>query len=367
MERLELELELESNPRNGYILGPLIFGPLSEKFGRKQPLVAGVTIASLFGLMPALGQTLATVLLGRFFAGLFGIAPIAILGGIITDCWNAVHRGVALALCICLVFSGPTLGPIVGGYIVQSSISWRWTMWVMIICGLAVSLLALFTYPETYPPSVIQRKAKLMRKKTGNENIRSKLDLEETSLRHVTQTYLIRPWILPNCLGEVRGWSAGIATLPLLGIIVGILMGTVVVIIYTQTYFKRKVEANDGVVKPEDRLPLMILGGCLVPVGLFWYAWTSSPSIAWPSECFTYIIDCYTSAANSAMAANGAVRSVFGAAFPLFADYMYHKLGVDWATSLVGFIAVIIIPVPAVFWRYGARIRARSKSNQSEE
>ena len=81
----------------------------------------------------------------------------------------------------------------------------------------------------------------------------------------------------PIAFGEVRGWSTSIASLPLLGIIAGVFVGTAVVVFYTQTYFKRKVEASGGKFEPEDRLPLMIFGGCLVPAGLFWYAWTSDP------------------------------------------------------------------------------------------
>ena len=63
------------------------------------------------------------------------------------------------------------------------------------------------------------------------------------------------------------------------------------------------------------------------------------------------------------MAANGAVRSIFGASFPLFARYIFYNLGVDWASSLLGFLSLAIVPVPIVFWRYGARIRARSKAH----
>ncbi|CAK49096.1 uncharacterized protein An10g00050 [Aspergillus niger] len=389
----------------GYIVGPLLFGPLSEKFGRKWPLIVGVCLSSVFGLMTTLGQNLATIFIGRFFAGLFGVAPIAVLGGIITDCWNALYRGVALAFCICLVFAGPTFGPIVGGFIVENT-SWRWTMWVVVIAGLALGFVAVFTYPESYPPKVLQIRAKSIRRKMDNPTIVSPLDLEGLSLEKVFQLYLVRPWVLfftepilvsltfyqafiyglmyvcyqsyPIAFMEVRGWSQGFASLALIGIIVGVVMGTATVVIYNQLYFKRKVQANDGKFEPEARLPLMIFGGCLVPTGLFWYAWTSDPSIPWPSEvcagilvgwgmytifiqCFSYIIDCYTDMANSAMAANGAVRSVFGAVFPLFANYMYHNLGVDWASSLVGFLALVMVPVPIIFYYYGARIRARSK------
>ncbi|KAK4863023.1 hypothetical protein LT330_010605 [Penicillium expansum] len=395
----------------GYIIGPLIFGPLSERVGRKYPLIAGVAISSLFGLMAALSQNMATLLIGRFLAGSFGVAPIAILGGIITDCWNAVHRGIAMALCICLVFSGPTFGPVIGSFIVESSIGWRWTMWVVIIAGLAISLLALVTYPETHPPSILHRNAKRLRKEMGNENMRSKLEVEGASIGVLARIYLMRPWILfftepilvlltlyqsyiyglmylfyqsyPIAFSEVRGWRSDLASLPLLGIITGVLVGTAVVVIYTMTYFKGKVNARGGKTEPEDRLPLMIFGGCLVPLGLFWYGWTSSPSIPWPSQvcsgiligwgmytiftqCFIYIVDCYTETANSAMAANGVVRSIFGAVFPLFANYMFHNLGVDWAATLVAFLSLIMIPVPVIFWRYGARIRARTVARRSD-
>lgn len=61
--------------------------------------------------------------------------------------------------------------------------------------------------------------------------------------------------------------------------------------------------------------------------------------------------------ANSALAANIFLRSTIGAAFPLFAPYMYRGIGVAWATSVLGFIAVALAPVPIIFYIWGARIR----------
>lgn len=40
---------------------------------------------------------------------------------------------------------------------------------------------------------------------------------------------------------------------------------------------------------------------------------------------------------------------------------MFDALGVNWAGTLLGFVALILVPIPVVFWRYGAKIRARSK------
>lgn len=68
-----------------------------------------------------------------------------------------------------------------------------------------------------------------------------------------------------------------------------------------------------------------------------------------------------SSSAASAIAANTFLRSLFGAVFPLFATYMFDALRVNWASTLLGCVALILVPIPVVFWRYGANIRARSK------
>lgn len=74
-----------------------------------------------------------------------------------------------------------------------------------------------------------------------------------------------------------------------------------------------------------------------------------------------YIIDCYGFYSNSAIAVNTIIRSLFGAAFPLFGRQMYEGLGVDWGTSLLAFLTVAFAPVPILFYMYGAAIRKRSK------
>ena len=47
------------------------------------------------------------------------------------------------------------------------------------------------------------------------------------------------------------------------------------------------------------------------------------------------------------------MRSSFGAGFPLFARAMYNRLGVGWASSLLGFLGVAFIPIPFVLYRVG--------------
>ena len=65
--------------------------------------------------------------------------------------------------------------------------------------------------------------------------------------------------------------------------------------------------------------------------------------------------------AASAIAANTVCRSALGAVAPLFTEQMFTALGVGGAGSLIGGVAVLLAPIPFMFWKYGAKIRARSK------
>jgi hypothetical protein len=177
---------------------------------------------------------------------------------------------------------------------------------------------------------------------------------------------------------EVRGWTnGGIAGLPFIGILIGVVCGVALIVWQTKTRFARKL-AKHGRVVPEERLVPMMVASVLLPAGLFWFGWTSSPHISWVPQVLAgipigmgilvifmqglnYIIDVYMMFANSAIAANTLIRSGLGGAFPLFAVQMYNKLGVNWASSLLGFITVAMIPIPIVFYIYGKKIRAMSK------
>jgi hypothetical protein len=92
---------------------------------------------------------------------------------------------------------------------------------------------------------------------------------------------------------------------------------------------------NDQSFNPELRLPMSLIGCVAIPIGLLWFAWTNSPSIHWLVSVAAqapfgfgfvlvyisiqnYLVDAYTIYAASVLAANAMLRSVFGAAFPLF-------------------------------------------------
>ncbi len=180
----------------GFCFGPPFWGPLSEKFGRKMPMLIGSGGAAVFSLMPALGQSIPTILIGRFIAGSFGAAPATIVSGASTDNWHAVGRGINLTVAVGSIFGAPLFAPIIGGFIAKS-VTWRWTMWFMIILGGTVTAFCTIFLPETYAPVLLKRRTKRLRKDTGDMSIRCSFDNEKTALSVICNVYLVRPWRMP--------------------------------------------------------------------------------------------------------------------------------------------------------------------------
>ncbi|EPE28666.1 MFS general substrate transporter [Glarea lozoyensis ATCC 20868] len=374
---------------------PNLVGWEGELYGRRKPLFVGYFIFAIFQIPVAVARNVETIMLFRFLQGVFGASTMAIIGGALADFWGPVERGLALGLFTGAVFIGPVAGPIAGGFIVMNNnLGWGWTAWMTFILAISFWLIALFICSESYAPVILQQKARRLRFETKNWALHAPADEQQVDLRNIAQrTYLATYYSLygfiygvvylffeayPVAFQEQRHWNLGVGALPFLGITVGVMAGVAVVVYTSQTRFKRKMLANGGKPIPEERLLPMILGAILLPIGLFWFAWTSSPSVHWAAQVLagipiglavelvllqgmSYIIDVYLMYANSALAGNTFVRSLFGAGFPMFAAAMFHSLGVDWATSVLGFISIAFLPCPLFFFFYGKKIRSWSK------
>lgn len=77
-------------------------------------------------------------------------------------------------------------------------------------------------------------------------------------------------------------------------------------------------------------------------------------------QSLNYLVDAYLMFAASAIAGNTFLRSLCGAAFPLFARQMFDGMGIQYASTLLGCVAAVLAPIPFIFYRYGSRIRAKS-------
>ncbi|KAJ5716817.1 hypothetical protein N7488_002463 [Penicillium malachiteum] len=387
----------------GFAIGPLFWAPLSEIFGRRHIFTITYAFLTAFNAGAAGAKNMQTLIILRFLAGCFGSSPFGNAGGTIADMFPASQRGIAISFFAAAPFLGPTIGPIIGGFLATGA-GWRWVEGFLAIFSGVLWLCVIFLLPETYAPVLLRRRAAKLSEMTGKV-YRSKLDMERgpIPMGKTIKTALSRPWILlfrepivllfsiymaiiygtlymlfaayPIVFQEVRGWSEGIGGLAFLGILVGMIIAVMYTFPENMRYQKKCSETTDRLA-PEVRLPPSMVGGVALPIGLFWFAWTNSPSIHWMVSIaagapfgfgmvlvflsvFNYLIDSYTIYAASVLAANAALRSLFGMAFPLFTTYMYANLGIHWASSIPAFLSLACVPFPFIFYKYGAQIRKR--------
>jgi multidrug resistance protein len=385
--------------------GPFILAPLSELYGRVPVLQIANLVFLVFNLVCGFAQTPAQLLVFRFFAGLGGAAPIGIGGGVMGDCFAAEDRGKAVAIYTLGPILGPALGPIAGGFI-SENISWRWIFWIVSMFTALVQSIGLFYLQETNAAVLLIRKAKRLRKETGNEDLYAKGANEALPLGKKLKVSLSRPFRLlftqpiVICLALYMAYiyglmylvistfttlftdqyheSVGIAGLNYIALALGFTIGAQGTSLFVDKVYKALKKRNNGEGKPEFRIVVMIPGAILTPVGLFWYGWSAQAHTHWIVPdigiCIfaasvlcgnmaiqTYVIDAYTKYAASGIAAISFLRSLAGFGFPLFAPYMYNSLGYGWGNSVLAFIAIALgFPAPWFFWHYGARLRAKS-------
>lgn len=143
-----------------------IGGPLSELYGRRNPLIISIFGFAIFQIAVAVGKDIQTVLICRFFGGVFASSPLAVVGAVLADMFGPETRGQAVAVFSMMVFGGPLFGPIAGSFITASYLGWRWTEYITAIMGfLALALIVLFL-EETYPPIILVQKAEHLRRIT---------------------------------------------------------------------------------------------------------------------------------------------------------------------------------------------------------
>lgn len=258
----------------------------------------------------AVAQNLETIFVCRFLSAAFGAAPVAIGPGILVDLWEPYPRGIATLLWATTVFAGPTIGPVVGEFVViNPNMGWRWTMWLSFLLGMFFFIISVPTVKETFAPIILQRKAARLRLETKNWALHSKRDEQPVQYGYLARKYGIRPlqmlvqepilmamtaymalvyaiiyltfFAFPFSFEQVRGWKMGVGSLPFFGLLIGYLGGCVFALLESRIRFKRLLAKHEGEVAPEHRIPPMIFGSVVVIGGLFWFAWTGSPDILW--------------------------------------------------------------------------------------
>lgn len=395
----------------GIAFGPMIFAPLSEIYGRKPGVLIPFFISGIFTFATAISYNVPSIIVCRFFAGFFAGAPIVSAGGVLADLWDPAHRGAAFALYACFVSSGASFGPIISSLLINSNSSeqsWRIPQWFTGLFQVVMfSLMYLFT-KETLESVNIQKIVKNKRIDTSDWILHCKLDSVKLDWKNILTTQIIRPFemlaipivfiiavfasyvygifylMITNISTSfelTRGWRGTTTELPNVSLFLGVFIGCIGNMIWAMKY-ATIVQNNKGNAIPEQRLPIMMMLGWLMPAGIFVFGWTSYSNISWVipclgifmigcgfisifQGCLNYLVDTYPNFAASAIAANTFLRSVSAASFPLFARQLFVNLGVHWGSSLIGFIALGMIPIPYILYIFAESIRTKKRHSIS--
>ncbi|KAL4893393.1 MFS general substrate transporter [Aspergillus ambiguus] len=381
----------------GLAFGPMISAPLSETYGRRLIYILATPVSLLFTLGVGLSHNFAGLVICRFFAGALGSSPLAVGAGTINDLWSGRHRATATVLLFVTSLLGPTLGPVVGSYVAEYK-GWRWSQWCILFLGAAAWLFS-FGAQETYSRVILRKRLKCL----GLPLPPSPIPAGFAGFKVLLTATLTRPLLMlltdpivglfslytsfnfsmlfsflaafPPIFQTTYGFPSGQSGLVFLGVAVGCVIGAVIVILIDKHVYQKHLAKSPGGVAAEERLWGGMFGSIVMPISLFWFAWTARESVHWMVpivaaaffgcasivifvSCVLYLSDVYGAAYGaSAMAANGLLRYTMGGSFPLFTPAMYNNLGTAWATSLLAFLSTAFLPIPWIFYKLGPRIR----------
>ncbi|TGO20279.1 hypothetical protein BPAE_0314g00010 [Botrytis paeoniae] len=389
----------------GLGIGALFSTAFSEVFGRRIVYRVTAPLALIFTLLGGCATNFATIAIARTLAGLFASPCLTVGGGIISDVWNISLEKTGTtfaALFVLFVVGGTQTGPMVSAAIIRNH-SWRWEFWVSAILFSGSTIFA-YLLPETYQPQILRRQAEARMGLITSRATLTRLVL--TSLGRPLHMLLVEPTVFPTGLVmaitqsvvfsylvsyanlfekiyQHSPYEVGMAFCPL---IIGSMTALPTIAIFDRLFYRKP--RNEAIrtgtkVAPEKRLYPAMLGSITLPISLFWLVWTGRADI--PSIIpilsgglfgFSFVLtmlclpvyhsDFYTAHYSASMlAALTFMRFFVSACFPLITPTILDKLGFTWATSMLGFITVSLIPIPWILYRFGPNLRTKSQYIQA--
>ncbi|KAL8800364.1 MAG: hypothetical protein Q9200_007269, partial [Gallowayella weberi] len=309
----------------GFAIAPMVLAPFSEINGRKPVFIATGALFVVCQLCCALTRSYPGMLLARFFAGVGGSTFSTMVGGVVSDIYQVEDRNKPMALFAGAALMGTGLGPLCSGFVAQHLL-WRWVFYIQVMTsGFLILLVALF-FKETRGSVLLSNRARLLnewyeaREKLGlagfemptehgreSQRIRWKVkaDEERETLAKMIGISVYRPfhllttepvvfffslWVafswavlyltftsIPLVFGTNHGFNIEQNGAVFASMVVGALLSTIVSI------YQEKIAIRYGKMSstPEGRLYFSCIESALMPIGLFWFGWTSFPQIHW--------------------------------------------------------------------------------------
>ncbi|KAK4935462.1 hypothetical protein LTR10_023478 [Elasticomyces elasticus] len=389
----------------GFGCGAPFAGPLSETYGRNPIYLTNFALFSCWILGAALAPNYGAQLVFRFLAGVCGSTPFTTAGGTLADIFNHHTRFKIFPFFALCGFLGPMTGPMVGGWIGQSGIDWRWADWVTLcICG-GIFALIVFFLPETYAPVILKWKAQSL-------HVGSHTTVQgpvKESLRAKLATALSRPFIIlstepivaiwsgyltliyavafcffssvPYIFGDTYGFSQGPSYMMFVSVSVGLVIcafATPLFAILVGREFAAAAAQGKPSAGPEAVLWWALIGGPFLPISLLWMAWSARSSVSYWSpmmsaaffgfsilcvfiSTYAYLMQRYAKVAASALVGITLIRYICGGTMVIVAIPMFENLGVHHALTIFAAISCAFTPLPYILY-----FRAKKQRNAEE-
>ncbi|KAK2042438.1 major facilitator superfamily transporter, partial [Colletotrichum somersetense] len=383
----------------GYILGPIFMSPLSDVYGRVIVLQLSNVVNLLANAACAAATSGTTLIILRLVAGIGGSAGLTIGGGVISETFSPDERGFAVAVYSLAPITGPTLGPILGAFLVQ-----RFGLPSMFIstsiASAVLGAIGFFVLRETNPRCILRARTVRLRKETGDPALRTQWDDQKISrafliaMRRPFYLLFSQPFAMLLVFFQSYLWgllylafsiyisiftgvfeqSLDTASLNYLAFLCGNIMSVLASsIISDRVYRGLKARLSGGVDKPIFRLPMTIGGVVVFAAGLIVIGWAAEHKksvlmadvggVLFAMGSFTayqslqaLMIDAFGVYATSILAAAAMVRSITSFSFPLGAPALFVSLGFGWGHTLIALIALFFGGATVVLtWWLGER------------
>ncbi|KZT28798.1 sugar transporter [Neolentinus lepideus HHB14362 ss-1] len=383
-----------------YAFGSELWAPWSEELGRYPILQLSLFLVNIWQIPAALAPNFGTIVVARFLGGICSAGGSVTLG-MVADMWKAEEQQFAVAFIVFSSVVGSVLGPVFGG-LIEAHLSWHWNFWIQLIFGGVVQVIHFFLVPETSTRILLDREAK-RRREAGEAEIYGPSEVEENRF---SPRKIVIIWIRPFemfvrepivlFLSLLSGFSDsliftflqgfdpvfkqwGFGTVAMGLAFISLLVGYII----AYASFMRR---NPNSLLPEARLKWLLFTAPLEPIGLFGFAWTSlgpahgpwiAPMIfaamiaianyAIYMATIDYMIQAYGPYAASATGGNGFARDLLAGIAAMYSAPLYANLGRDsneWASTLLGFLGILVVIPVYIFYKEGPAIRARCKFAQ---
>ncbi|KAE8153658.1 hypothetical protein BDV25DRAFT_127035 [Aspergillus avenaceus] len=408
----------------GFALAPMVLAPFSELNGRRPIFVVSGVVFTACLIACGGTRSFAGLLVARLFQGVGASTFSTMVGGVISDIYHANDRNTPMALFSGAALFGTGLAPLLSSVIVHHT-TWRWIYYSHAVVSAVFVVLIILFFKETRGSVILSRKAQALNKyydaleETGHigmimpsepgekpqtKRIRWKVQSDEqrASLIQMISVSCYRPFHMLFTEPVVFFFSLWVSfswavlylqfgSVPLIfttnhdfnteqsgavftSMCVAVIIATLISI-YQERVVGRFIALPNT---PEKRLYFACVQAVLMPIGLFWFGWTSYRSVPWivPAlavgcatmgilsiylAVFNYLADTYHRYASSAIAAQSCCRNLLGGVFPLVTKALFTNLGYPGASSLLGGIGALLTLVPWALAFYGPVIRGKSR------